>query len=76
MLGDIRKSLLVRLEDAVLGTRLNGHVTNGESVVDSKRLYALANKLHRAVKRAVHTDLADDVKDHVLTRNILVQLAR
>ena len=71
----VRKRLLVRLEDAVLGARLDGHVGDGQPVKDRQRRHARPGELHRAVQRAVHADQADDVQDHVLAAHIRAQAA-
>ncbi|MPN62122.1 hypothetical protein SDC9_209869 [bioreactor metagenome] len=66
---DIRKCLFVGLKDAVLGTRLNGHIRHGQPSVDREMRNAVTGELHGFIKCTVHTDFTDDVKDNIFARN-------
>ena len=69
-LRDISESLFIYLENTVFRARFDRHVADRQTVGDGKRLCALAGEFHGTVKRTVHTDLTDDVKDDVLTRDM------
>ena len=66
---------LVHREDAVLGTGLDGHVGNAQTVVHGQGGNALTAVLQALVQRAVHADHADQVEDHVLAADTGLQLA-
>ncbi len=57
---------LIDRENTIFRTGLDRHIRDRKTVVHRKTFHSLTRKLQRAVKRAVYSDLADQVKDHVL----------
>ena len=71
----ISQSHIVHGEDAVLGAGLDGHVGNGQTVIDAQVCNAGACKLQRLIAGTVHADHADQGQDHVLAGDIGLQFA-
>ena len=61
-------------EDAVLGTGLDGHVADAESILHRQGLDALADKFQALVQCARDADLTNQVQNDVLAGDGLVQL--
>jgi hypothetical protein len=61
--------------DAVLGPRLDDHVAEGHPLLDRERRHGVAGELDRPVRRAVHTDIADEAEDDVLGQDAGAELA-
>src|SRR5207237_3753918 len=53
-------------EEARLRARFDGHVRDGEPLVDGERLRARADELQHLVRAAGGTELGDDGEDDVL----------
>ena len=62
--------LLVHREDAVFGSRLNGHITDGESIVHLQGGHAISAELQGLIQSSIHPDHADEVEHHVLATDI------
>ena len=62
-------------EDAVLGAGLDGHVGDGQAVVDGQLRHAGAGELQGLIPGAVHADHADEGQDDVLAGDIGFQLS-
>jgi hypothetical protein len=69
------RASIVHLEEASLAAGLDGHVGNGEAPLNREVADGRAGKLHGAVERAVHADLADHIEDDVLGAGSFGQLA-
>ena len=67
MLLHISNGLLIHREDAVLAACLDGHVSDGESVIHRQIFDSLAHEFHGFIKGAVYADHADDVQDYIFT---------
>ena len=65
----------VEFKNAVLAARFDGHVRDGHAVIHRERRRAGAVELHRPIGRAVKTDFADAMEDHVLGHHARLQLA-
>jgi len=63
--------LLVGRDDAVLSAGLDGHVADGDALVDGEGGDGLSGELHGAVGGAVDADVADDAQDHVLGGDVV-----
>ena len=72
---DERLGFLVVLKNAVFAAGLDGHVGDGHAVVHRQAGRARAVELHRAVGRAVESDLANHVQDDVLGHDARLHLA-
>ena len=57
---------LIRLDDAVFGACLYGHVAHGEAIGHGERPDRFPGELHGLVQGSVHTDLSDDVQNKIL----------
>ena len=66
---------VVHGEDAVLAAGLNGHVADGQPVVDGEIRHAGASELNGLIPGAVHADHADEGQDHVLAGHEGTELA-
>ena len=59
----------------MLGTGLDGHVADAQTVIHSQGSHARAGELHGLVQGTVHADHADDVEDQILAGHPGAELA-
>ena len=71
----VRLGLGIELKNAILAASFNGHVRDGHAVVHAQMRRGGPIKLHRAIGRAVKTDLADAVENDILGHEAWLQLA-
>ena len=62
-------------KNAVLGAGLDGHVGDGQPVIDGQLRHAGACKFQRLVAGAVHADHADEGQDHILAGDVGFQFS-
>ena len=66
MFLQIRYCFLIHRENPVLSAGFNGHIGNGQTVIHGEICHSVSGELQRFVQRAVHADLTDQVKNHIL----------
>ena len=66
---------IIHGENAVFGTGLDGHIADGQPVIDGQLRNAGAGKFQRLIPGAVHTDHADEGENHILAGDEGTKLA-
>ena len=69
---NILQCLLIHRENAVLSTGFDGHITDGKAIVHRKRSHTLSGKLNGLVKGSIHTNHANQMKNQILTADMLL----
>ena len=64
----------IHREDAVLGTGLDGHITDAEAVLHRQGLHTVTDEFQALVQCAGNADLTDQMQNDVLACDRLVQL--
>ena len=65
----------IEFKNSIFSAGFNRHVRDRHAVVNGQAFHTFAVELHRAIRRAVETNFADAMQDHVLGHHARLQFA-
>mmetsp|Transcript_21424 Transcript_21424/g.36832 ORF Transcript_21424/g.36832 Transcript_21424/m.36832 type:complete len:472 (-) Transcript_21424:350-1765(-) len=66
---------LIRGNDTVLAAGLNSHVAESHALLHGQLLHHISSKLHASVGGACHTNITNDLENHVLGEQVVWHLS-